>query len=72
MRPKIHQLHCQIVCRAASGARLNPKVCSCFKEEDYVGQLCRVAKLAVSSVTLSKRILQRWLLQYNAMIVQTR
>eukprot|EP00439_Symbiodinium_sp_Y106_P006991 s2757_g1.t1 len=47
-------------------------VCSCFKEEDYVGQLCRVAKLAVSSVTLSKRILQRWLLQYNAMIVQTR
>ena len=64
LRPKFHQYHCEVVCRLAK-SRLNPKYAGCNLEEDFVGKVMRCATGAVHSTTLSLRVLQRWLLQYN-------
>ena len=72
LRPKLHALHCQVVCRAASGAAFNPKFASCWNEESFIGELCSVVKGASHASTLSKRVVQRWLLQYNAQLCMCR
>ena len=38
LRPKFHAFHCQIICHAAFGAKLNIRYGSCFNEEDLVGK----------------------------------
>ena len=72
MRPKFHQFHCSIVLRMAgiSGSRLNPRVTSCYMEEDYIGHLMAALKRSIHPSTLSKRVLQRWILQFNAWLAQ--
>ena len=70
LRPKFHQLHCELICQVANGSRLNPRYGSTFSEEDMVGNLMRMAKASVSPTTLSLRMLQRWLLHYNGQMVK--
>ena len=62
----MHQLHCQILCRAAAGSLLNPRVCSCFNEESFIGSMCQIAKGTVHGSTVGLRTIQRWMLQLNS------
>ena len=64
VRPKFHQYHCEVVCRL-SVSRLNPRYAGCNLEEDFIGKVMACTKGAVHAATLSSRVLQRWLLQYN-------
>ena len=71
LRPKFHQFHCELVLRMLT-SRLNPRWGSCWTEEDYVGQITKVVKGAVHSLTISRRVLQRWQLHYNAKLACAR
>ena len=64
VRPKFHQFHCEVICRLST-SRLNPKYAGCNLEEDFIGKVMACTKGAVHAATLSSRVLQRWLLQYN-------
>ena len=64
----MHVLHCEILLRIESGARFNPRYASCFVEEDWVGHVTAMAKASVHASTVSKRCLERWMLQYNSWI----
>ena len=72
LRPKFHLFHCGIVLRLADtpaggrGSRLNPKVAGCYTEEDLIGKLMATYKKAPHAATVSKRLVQRWQLQFNA------
>ena len=68
VRPKVHVLQCEILLRIESGARFNPRYASCFVEEDRAGQITAIAKASVHASTVSKRYLERWLLQYNSFL----
>ena len=52
------------------GSRLNPKIASCFTEEDMIGQMMAISKGATHAGNLSKRIIQRWQLQFNAWLCE--
>ena len=62
VRPKLHRFVCKTVLR---DTRLNCRFVSCWTEEDNVGKTCSVACGAVHASTLSKRLLQRFLLRLN-------
>ena len=66
VRPKLHQLHCELVLRTHEGGRLNHKIASCFNDESFIGLMCGSARKAPHAATLCKTLLQRWLLELNA------
>ena len=70
IRPKVHQLHCEVILRVHQGQRFNPRYAACFKEEDYVGCMTKLCKNAVHSSSVSRRCLQRWLLQLNSFLAE--
>ena len=69
VRPKLHQLHCEIILRVHAGGRLNPKIPSCFNDESFIGLICGAARKAPHAATMCKTLLQRWLLDVNARLV---
>ena len=70
LRPKFHQFHCQIICHAAMGSKLNMRYGSCFNEEDLIGKIVAITKGSMHGSSVSKRLLQRWLLQMNAHLAE--
>jgi hypothetical protein len=58
IRPKIHYFMHLI----RQTTKLNPKVCSCWANEDYMGRIARVASRTHPSTT-SLRVLQRFVFQ---------
>mgnify|MGYP001820215750 CR=1 FL=1 len=69
LRPKFHQFHCWIVLRLARGSSLNPRIASCFMEEDFIGQVAGIVKRSPHPTTVGLRCLQRWLLLVNQHLV---
>ena len=43
---------------------------SCFNEEDLVGKIVAITKGSMHGSSVSKRLLQRWLLQLNASLAE--
>ena len=69
LRPKMHQFHCEIVLRLAGGSRVNPRLASCYSEEDFIGKVMSSLKRSIHPSSLSSRVIQRWLLQLNCWII---
>ena len=69
MRPKHHIFHHHLVFRLRSGGRLNPRVVSCWLDEDFIGKVCAVAR-SVHPATLGLRTLQRHQLEINRRLAQ--
>ena len=67
VRPRLHSLVCEVLCKLANGSRLNPKFLACWSDEDYIGQTCGIGKSrSIHPSTLGLRMLQRLVLVLNA------
>lgn len=72
IRPKFHSFLCETVLRISDGSRMNPRFVSCFQDEDYIGRVCKLARMPSSHpMTMSKRLLQRCLLQLNSQLMSS-
>ena len=54
------------------GSKLNVRYGSCFNEEDLIGKIVAITKGSMHGSSVSKRLLQRWLLQMNANLAEKR
>ena len=70
VRPKVHSFHCETLLKIRSGSKLNPRFHSCFNDEDYVGRVCAVGKQSCHPSTMSRRLLERILLQTNTSLME--
>ena len=70
LRPKFHSVHCETLCRLKNGARMNPRFYSCWNAEDYIGRIANIGKGSCHVQSLSKRVLQRALLQLNVFLME--
>ena len=67
VRPRLHSLVCEVLCKLGNGSRLNPKFLACWSDEDYIGQSCAIGKSrCIHPSTLGLRLLQRLVLVLNA------
>ena len=64
LRPKHHAFAHWVVHRLRAGSRMNPRLTSCWLDEDYVGRVCRTAR-GTHSNSLGRRTLERVLLEMN-------
>lgn len=72
IRPKFHSFLCETVLRISDGSRMNPRFVSCFQDEDFIGRVCKLARMPSSHpMTMSKRLLQRCLLQLNSQLMSS-
>ena len=54
----MHQVHCEIILKIASGSRMNPRIPSCFNDEGFIGLVTHAARRAPHAKTLAKTLLQ--------------
>ena len=64
VRPKHHTFAHYVVHDVRRGSRMNPKLVSCWMDEDFVGRMCRMIR-GLHPTTLARRSLERFLLETN-------
>jgi len=68
LRPKHHNFAHFAVDRIRQGSRMNPRLTSCWLDEDFVGQICRASR-ACHMASLSLRVFERHILELNRRFV---
>lgn len=71
VRPKHHAFAHYVIHRIRTGSRLNPRVTSCWMDEDFIGRVCRSARGTHPS-SLARRTLERHVLEVNRRLSERR